>query len=292
MKKYIIFITIIILTTSALYFSFDGNGVKKMENKEGVERMKNKEGAKRMINEQTDAENKEIETASGLKYEIITMGDGEKPEATDRVTVHYHGTLIDGTVFDSSIDRGQTITFGLNQVIKGWTEGLQLMPIGSKFKFIIPPELGYGERDMGTIPANSTLIFEVELFDIQKPFVDTDFSKPGPETTLKSGLRYIEHKEGEGDPTTTGNIVMVHYSGFLSNGKKFDSSHDRGQPFNFKLGENRVIKGWEEGLLNMKKGGKRTLIIPPELGYGPRGAGGVIPPNATLVFEVELVDFK
>ena len=88
------------------------------------------------------------------------------------------------------------------------------------------------------------------------------------------------------------NIVIVHYSGFLSDGTKFDSSHDRGQPFNFTLGENRVIKGWEEGLLNMRKGAKRTLIIPPELGYGSRGAGGVIPANATLVFEVELVDFK
>ncbi len=233
-----------------------------------------------------------ITTASGLKYEVIKMGYGERPSAHDKVEVHYHGTLEDGTVFDSSVERGETITFGLNQVIKGWTEGLQLMPIGSKFKFIIPPELGYGSRDLGTIPPNSTLIFEVELFNIEKPFVDHDFSLPSEEIILKSGLRYLEHLTGQGNATKVGNIVKVHYSGYLVDGTKFDSSHDRGKPFSFKLGENRVIKGWEEGLLNMKVGGKRTLIIPPELGYGERGAGGVIPPNATLVFEVELVNFK
>ena len=240
----------------------------------------------------TMTKNKMITTDSGLQYEVMTMGTGEKPAATDKVEVHYHGTLLDGTVFDSSVDRGQTITFGLNQVIKGWTEGLQLMPIGSKFKFTIIPELAYGDRDMGSIPPNSTLIFEVELFDIEKPFVDTDFTIPTQEVTLDSGLRYLEHIAGAGEITKVGNTVSVHYSGFLANGTKFDSSHDRGQPFSFTLGEYRVIKGWEEGLLNMKKGAKRTLIIPPALGYGEKGAGGVIPPNATLMFEVELVDFK
>lgn len=241
---------------------------------------------------ETMAKNKMITTDSGLQYEVMTMGTGEKPAATDKVEVHYHGTLLDGTVFDSSVDRGQTITFGLNQVIKGWTEGLQLMPIGSKFKFTIIPELAYGDRDMGSIPPNSTLIFEVELFDIEKPFVDTDFTIPTQEVTLDSGLRYLEHIAGAGEITKVGNTVSVHYSGFLANGTKFDSSHDRGQPFSFTLGDYRVIKGWEEGLLNMKKGAKRTLIIPPALGYGEKGAGGVIPPNATLMFEVELVDFK
>ncbi|MCI5681480.1 MAG: FKBP-type peptidyl-prolyl cis-trans isomerase [Paludibacteraceae bacterium] len=109
-----------------------------------------------------------ITTESGLQYEVITMGKGKKPVATDRVKVHYHGTLIDGTVFDSSVDRGEPITFGLNQVIPGWTEGLQLMPVGSKFRFYIPQELGYGAREAGSIPPYSTLIFEVELLGIEK----------------------------------------------------------------------------------------------------------------------------
>lgn len=118
------------------------------------------------------AENKKkegvIETASGLQYKVITMGKGAKPAATDKVKVHYHGTLIDGTVFDSSVERGEPITFGLNQVIPGWTEGVQLMPIGSKFIFYIPSNLAYGDRAAGSIKPGSTLIFEVELLDIEK----------------------------------------------------------------------------------------------------------------------------
>ncbi len=234
-----------------------------------------------------------IKTASGLQYEIIKMGDGEKPNATDKVEVHYHGTLEDGTVFDSSVDRGQTISFPLNRVIKGWTEGVQLMPVGSKFKFIIPPELAYGERGAGgIIPPNATLIFEVELFSIEKPFIDTDFSLPTEEKISDSGLRYLDHIIGNSESIKSGQEAIVHYSGYLADGTKFDSSHDKGSPFSFPLGQGRVIKGWDEGIVGMKKGGKRTLIIPPELGYGERGAGGVIPPNAILMFEVELVDFK
>ena len=107
-------------------------------------------------------------TESGLQYEVIKMGRGKKPAATDRVKVHYHGTLIDGTVFDSSVERGEPIVFGLDQVIKGWTEGVQLMPVGSKFRFYIPQELGYGAQAAGSIPPYSTLIFEVELLGIEK----------------------------------------------------------------------------------------------------------------------------
>ena len=107
-------------------------------------------------------------TESGLQYEVIKMGRGKKPAATDKVKVHYHGTLIDGTVFDSSVERGEPTSFGLNQVIKGWTEGLQLMPVGSKFRFYIPQELGYGAQAAGSIPPYSTLIFEVELLSIEK----------------------------------------------------------------------------------------------------------------------------
>ena len=104
---------------------------------------------------------------SGLQYEIITEGTGKKPLASNKVTCHYHGTLIDGTVFDSSVKRGQPATFPLNMVISGWTEGLQLMPEGSKWRFFIPPHLAYGERQTGAhIGPNSTLIFEVELLGI------------------------------------------------------------------------------------------------------------------------------
>ena len=107
--------------------------------------------------------------------------------------------------------------------------------------------------------------------------------------TTPSGLKYIDIKEGDGAIPKKGQTVVVHYTGTLEDGTKFDSSRDRGQPFSFQLGVGQVIKGWDEGLSTMKVGGRRQLIIPPELGYGPRGAGGVIPPNATLIFDVELL---
>jgi FKBP-type peptidyl-prolyl cis-trans isomerase FklB len=108
-------------------------------------------------------------TASGLQYEVIKMGEGPKPAATDKVTVHYHGTLTDGTVFDSSVERGQPATFPLNGVIAGWTEALQLMPVGSKFRIFLPSDLAYGERGAGQmIGPHATLIFEVELLKIEQ----------------------------------------------------------------------------------------------------------------------------
>ncbi len=124
------------------------------EGKKFLEENKKREGVK--------------ETASGLQYEVIREGEGAQPIATNRVKVHYHGTLVNGDVFDSSVDRGTPAEFPLNQVIPGWTEGLQLMKVGAKYKFYIPSNLGYGARAMGSIPANSTLIFEVELLDILK----------------------------------------------------------------------------------------------------------------------------
>ena len=108
-----------------------------------------------------------ITTSSGLQYEIITMGSGPKPTASSTVTVHYEGKLIDGTEFDSSYKRGESISFPLNRVISGWTEGVQLMQVGSVYKFFIPTELAYGARTTGSIPANSALIFKIELLGIQ-----------------------------------------------------------------------------------------------------------------------------
>jgi FKBP-type peptidyl-prolyl cis-trans isomerase FklB len=137
-----------------------------------LSKMKN-DKAEKNLKEGQDflAENKKkagvTELPSGLQYEIITEGTGAKPSARNTVTCHYHGTLINGTIFDSSVQRGRPASFPLSQVIKGWTEGVQLMPQGSKWRFFIPPSLGYGDRQVGpTIGPNSTLIFEVELIDI------------------------------------------------------------------------------------------------------------------------------
>ena len=114
----------------------------------------------------------------------------------------------------------------------------------------------------------------------------------GEEVTTASGLKYSDTKVGTGAEAKAGQTAVVHYTGWLTNGTKFDSSKDRGQPFSFPLGGGRVIKGWDEGVQGMKVGGVRKLTIPANLGYGAQGAGDVIPPNATLVFEVELLDLK
>ncbi len=112
------------------------------------------------------------------------------------------------------------------------------------------------------------------------------------ERMTDSGLKIEDLVSGDGAEAKAGQMVTVHYTGWLTNGSKFDSSKDRNDPFRFKLGAGQVIRGWDEGVAGMQIGGKRKLTIPPQLGYGARGAGGVIPPNATLVFEVELLDVK
>jgi FKBP-type peptidyl-prolyl cis-trans isomerase len=112
------------------------------------------------------------------------------------------------------------------------------------------------------------------------------------EVTMPDGLKYTDQQVGTGAVATAGKTAVVHYTGWLMDGTKFDSSLDRNQPFSFPLGAGQVIKGWDEGVAGMKVGGKRTLIVPPALGYGARGAGNVIPPNATLKFEVQLLDVR
>jgi peptidylprolyl isomerase len=237
-----------------------------------------------------------VTTASGLQYIEIAPGSGEAPNKGDVVSVHYRGTLDDGTVFDNSYDRGQPIQFALGRamVIAGWDEGIAMMRQGGKAKLIIPPSLGYGAAGAGgVIPPNATLTFEVELVNIQ----------PGPPeaptqvddeqyTTTDSGLKYYDFVVGEGAEAVVGKTAVVHYTGWLTDGTMFDSSLNRSQTFPFMIGAGRVIKGWEEGVVGMRIGGKRQLVIPASLGYGAAGAGGVIPPNATLIFEVELVDVR
>jgi FKBP-type peptidyl-prolyl cis-trans isomerase len=121
------------------------------------------------------------------------------------------------------------------------------------------------------------------------PSTSSPMKVTGQPTTTASGLQYWDIVVGTGATATPGSMVRVHYSGFLTTGQKFDSSRDRGEPFSFPLGQGQVIKGWDEGVAGMKVGGQRQLRIPPQLGYGAEGAGGAIPPNATLIFDVELL---
>lgn len=245
-------------------------------------------------------------TPSGIYYVMEKKGEGEgKPDNQSIITAHYHGMLLDGTVFDSSVERGEPFQFQLGRVIKGWQEAIPMLKKGGKAKFLIPSGLAYGKRNAGKIPPNSVLIFEIELIDFatqaellakqamtDKKLIEDYLAKNKIKAAATdSGIYYVIDKKGEGTvhPTLSSN-VKTHYHGMLLNGTVFDSSVDRGEPLEFGL--NQVIKGWQEAIPLLTVGGKGTFYIPSALAYGPRGAGGAIPPNAVLIFEVELLGIK
>ncbi|MCK5855968.1 MAG: FKBP-type peptidyl-prolyl cis-trans isomerase [Bacteroidales bacterium] len=235
---------------------------------------------------------KEYTSGSGLKYIFFDINKkAEKADSGDVVYVHYIGKLSDGTQFDESYSRKSPLKFqlGVGRVIKGWDEGIQLMHVGDSALLTIPPEIGYGERDMGQIPPNSTLIFTVKLVKIEKAI--KPYNVAGLDTiSLDSGLKYILVKKGKGKlKSKDGDRVSVNYVGYLSTGKKFDASYDRSGPLSMVLGRHQVIKGWEMGLQKMTVGEKRRLIIPYQLAYGEKGRKPTIPAKAELVFDVEMV---
>jgi peptidylprolyl isomerase len=246
--------------------------------------------------EQTTNGEETTTTDSGLQYIEIEAGDGPAPQAGEIVAVHYRGTLEDGTEFDNSYDRGEPFAFALGRgmVIPGWDEGIAMMKEGGKAKLIIPPEQAYGEQGAGgVIPPNATLVFEVELISIVPGSPDAPTAVDEADyTTTDSGLKYYDLEVGDGPSPEEGQTVSVHYTGWLEDGTKFDSSLDRGQPFTLVIGVGQVIPGWDEGVLSMNVGTKRQLVIPSELAYGDREVGGLIPPNSTLIFEVELLDVR
>lgn len=227
-------------------------------------------------------------TNSGLEIWDVKEGKGSAVEAGGKVKVHYTGWLTNGEIFDSSVVRKEPIEFGLKGLIKGWQEGIPGMKPGGVRRLKIPPELAYGDKAKGKIPANSVLVFEIELLEAEEkrmlPNLDAKEWKK-----LDSGVEIWDVKEGEGDAVKKGATVTVHYTGWLTNGKEFDSSLGAGggKPITFPLSD--VIKGWQEGIPGMKPGGTRRLKIPAELGYGKKGAGDDIPPNSVLVFEVQLI---
>lgn len=223
---------------------------------------------------------------SGLAWKVLTPSTSqERPAAHDRVTVHYTGWTTDGRMFDSSVQRGSPATFPLNGVIRGWTEGLQLMSVGEKRRLWIPEEMAYAGRRGRP---QGMLVFDVELISIDRqpappPAPDDVAAAPANAQRTESGLasRVLERGTGSTHPAPT-DRVEVHYTGWTTDGNMFDSSVTRGQPAQFPL--NRVIPGWTEGVQLMVEGEKRRFWIPANLAYEGRPG-----PQGTLVFDVELI---
>lgn len=233
-----------------------------------------------------------ITSDTGLQYFDILEGSGDAAVANATVTTEYNVWIKtdEGYEYIDSSTGSSPIEFVIgsgDMVFSGWEEGATGMKVGGKRYLVIPPDLAFGETDNGVVPANSTLVMEIELTELVLPTVMTEVDE-GDYTVTESGLKYYDLVEGTGEAAAAGQTVSVHYTGWLEDGTQFDTSLTSGAPFSFTLGQNSVIAGWEEGLLGMKVGGKRQLVIPAELGYGESGAGS-IPANATLIFEVELI---
>jgi len=258
--------------------------------------------------------------ASGIYLIETVSSQGMKIDSGSMVKLHFMVSTIDGKQIFSSMDRPEPLKFEYGQKFDtpGLEEAVGTMKKGSKAKVIVPSKMAFGEMGRGNaVPPYTTLVYDVEIVDVQtkadyekeqadvkKKEVQKQESAKKDESVLRqkylqdnkitakptaSGLYYIEQAKGTGVQAVPGKKVKVHYTGTLLNGTKFDSSRDRKEPFEFTLGKGQVIKGWDEGIAMMKKGGKAILIVPSSIGYGERDMGE-IPPYSTLVFDVELID--
>ncbi len=255
-------------------------------------------------------QNDVVNTKSGLSYVENKIGEGREVKNGDLVSMHFiiwqvgdsvnlHGDWQSDTTKNmykvaSSYEADQKMKYvvGSEQFVKGSDEGFIGMKTGGKRTMLIPASLAYGDQGFGPIPPNTAIKIFVEIFEVKDPVfaqmwdVDSTLFKE-----TESGLKYAIIEEGNGPLIEKGKLVSVHYSGFLSDGTKFDSSVERDEPLMLMAGMGQVIPGWDEGLQLLKLGSKARFIIPPQLGYGERDLG-IIPANSTLIFDVEVVEVK
>ena len=251
-----------------------------------------------------------VELASGVNYTNDSLGTGREAKLGDLVAVHFRAWVIkDSTkIFEdwtkdttrlvssigSSVEFGQPIKFKLGDsaFIKGVDEAIVGMKLGGTRSIIIPSSKAYGEMGYGPIPPNSSLKVVINLIDVKDAIIAKAWEIDSTKIiTAKSGLQYFILQPGTGEKADSADLLTVHYTGFLTNGKIFDSSVERDEPFKFRLKLQPVIPGWEEGVKLVGKGGKIKLFIPPALGYGTMPMGS-IPPNSTLIFDVDVIDIQ
>ena len=262
---------------------------------------------------------------NGIFYSFEKKGKGVLPKPGDYVKINYIGKMLDGSAFDQS-DPNDPFVFrvGYRIVIQGWDKGIQKLPVGSKASLLVPAEMAYGSSGLGEVPPNTPLLYELEVLDILSPdaydqyviqvekkeraaykkHVSDQFKKDkrlindyAADQKLRvkrteKGVSYAIKKKGKGDNLKRGDKVTIHYEGMLLDGTKFDSSYDRKTPFTFILGHKKVIEGWEDALVNFKKGSKGVLLIPSKMAYGRlaiREEGINIPGDSALIFNVEVV---
>lgn len=251
-----------------------------------------------------------ITLKSGVQIYDDTLGTGNIAKAGDLVNVHFNIWLIKDSTnlyenwnLDSTRKASKVADTRLSQkplkfilgrqaFINGSDEAIIGMKIGGTRTIIIPGKVAYAENPGDQVPPNSDLKMQITLVDAHVPPKvtkwDVDTSKI---VTTASGIKYVTLSEGSGDPAASGKVVTVNYSGYLKDGTIFDSSVERNEPITFVLGQGQVIKGWEEGLMLMKKGSKVQFMIPPQLAYGSM-AMGKIPANSVLIFDIEMLDIQ
>ncbi len=245
--------------------------------------------------EETGSPTETITTESGLQYTIIKQGTGPQPRNGDIVEFNYTGTLEDGTVFDSSIGKSPVVfTLGVDRLLTGIAEGIGMMHGGGKAKLVIPPELAYGGTQTGNVPANSILHFELEILSVQQSDPPNKVAESDYKTT-SSGLKYYDFAVGNGPSPDNGDSIVMHSAIWMADGTALGSTYDVGQPQIVPFIAGSLFPGLEEGLAGMHMGGKRQMMISPQLGYGTQGFTDpqsgivIIPPDTTLIVETDLL---
>ncbi len=235
-----------------------------------------------------------LTTSSGLHYRILAPGNDRRAGDGYRVVLRMKGHTDDGTVFVNTPATGRSLRLitGSGQMVAGLDEGIRLIGEGGEILLKIPAPLGYGDRGTQKVPPGSELFMQIHLQEISPhPVTVIPYHTTEKDTiTTPSGLKYIIVRPGDGPHPEKRSHVSVHYTGYLPGGKIFDTSLLKGEPFTFRLGDPKIIRGWNEGVALMHTGEKVRMIIPWKLAYGKKGLPPLIPPKTDLIFDIELLE--